>query len=124
MKALVKSKAEPDSGSKIFPSRRSASTTCWCGALYRHLRTDVHIYDWDEWRKARFPCPCIGHEFVGEVVLVGSNVTTFSPATLSAEGHVSAGDAATALPTPSPVRIHSRCGRQSAELLPSTSHCP
>lgn len=34
--------------------------------------TDVHIYNWDEWAKSRVKPPYVfGHEFSGEVVLVG-----------------------------------------------------
>ncbi len=37
--------------------------------------TDVHIYEWDEWAQKTIPVPtAIGHEFVGEIVEVGSNV--------------------------------------------------
>ena len=53
--------------------------------LIRVLRTgicgtDVHIYKWDEWAQKTIPVPmAIGHEFVGEIVDVGSNVTDFHP---------------------------------------------
>jgi threonine 3-dehydrogenase len=55
--------------------------------------TDVHIYEWDEWAQATIPVPMVvGHEFVGEVVEVGSNVTDFFPGEIvSAEGHVVCG---------------------------------
>lgn len=39
--------------------------------------TDVHIYNWDDWAANRIKPPLIyGHEFAGEVVNIGSNVTT------------------------------------------------
>ena len=42
--------------------------------------TDVHIYQWDEWAQKTIPVPmAIGHEFVGEIVEVGSNVNDFYP---------------------------------------------
>ena len=42
--------------------------------------TDVHIYKWDAWAQKTIPVPmAVGHEFVGEVVEVGSNVTDFHP---------------------------------------------
>ena len=42
--------------------------------------TDVHIYNWDDWAKQAIPVPMvIGHEFVGEIVQVGSNVSDFFP---------------------------------------------
>jgi threonine 3-dehydrogenase len=55
--------------------------------------TDVHIYDWDEWAQKTIPVPMvIGHEFVGEIVEVGSNVNDFHPADIvSGEGHVTCG---------------------------------
>jgi threonine 3-dehydrogenase len=55
--------------------------------------TDVHIYDWDEWARQTILVPmAIGHEFVGEIVSVGSNVNDFHPGELvSGEGHVVCG---------------------------------
>ena len=55
--------------------------------------TDVHIERWDPWAQRTIPVPLvIGHEFVGEVVEVGSNVTDFHPGDLvSGEGHVVCG---------------------------------
>jgi threonine 3-dehydrogenase len=55
--------------------------------------TDVHIYDWDEWAQQTIPVPmAIGHEFVGEIVEVGSNVIDFHAGELvSGEGHVVCG---------------------------------
>jgi threonine dehydrogenase-like Zn-dependent dehydrogenase len=42
--------------------------------------TDLHIYNWDAWAQNTIPVPMVvGHEFVGEVVGVGSNVTDFFP---------------------------------------------
>jgi threonine 3-dehydrogenase len=55
--------------------------------------TDLHIYEWDEWARSTIPVPLIiGHEFVGEVVDVGSNVTDYRPGDIvSGEGHVICG---------------------------------
>jgi len=55
--------------------------------------TDLHIYNWDAWAQKTIPVPMvIGHEFVGEVAAVGSNVSDFFPGELvSAEGHVVCG---------------------------------
>ena len=42
--------------------------------------TDIHIWKWDDWAQKTIPVPMIiGHEFVGEVVKVGSNVKDFFP---------------------------------------------
>jgi threonine 3-dehydrogenase len=50
----------------------------------------MHIYQWDEWAQKTIPVPmAIGHEFVGEIVAVGSNVNDFFPGDIvSGEGHV------------------------------------
>jgi threonine 3-dehydrogenase len=55
--------------------------------------TDVHIYRWDDWAQRTIPVPLvIGHEFVGEIVAVGDNVSDFHPGDLvSGEGHVVCG---------------------------------
>src|SRR6187431_2249071 len=40
--------------------------------------TDVHIYKWDAWAQKTIPVPmAVGHEFVGEIVGIGSNVNDF-----------------------------------------------
>ena len=55
--------------------------------------TDVHIYNWDAWARRTIPVPMVvGHEFVGQVVEVGSNVADFRPGDIvSGEGHVVCG---------------------------------
>jgi threonine 3-dehydrogenase len=55
--------------------------------------TDLHIYEWNDWARKTVLVPLIaGHEFVGEVVEVGSNVADFHPGNIvSAEGHVVCG---------------------------------
>ncbi len=55
--------------------------------------TDVHIYNWDEWSQATIPVPMtIGHEFVGEIVEIGSGVKDYKVGDLvSGEGHVVCG---------------------------------
>ena len=55
--------------------------------------TDLHVYDWNAWARQTIPIPLVvGHEFVGEVVEVGSNVADFHPGNIvSAEGHVVCG---------------------------------
>ena len=55
--------------------------------------TDVHIHNWDAWARKTVPVPLVvGHEFVGEIVEVGSNVSDFHPgAVVSGEGHVVCG---------------------------------
>jgi len=55
--------------------------------------TDMHIYNWDSWAQATIPVPMVvGHEFVGEIVDVGSNVNDFGTGQIvSGEGHVVCG---------------------------------
>jgi threonine 3-dehydrogenase len=55
--------------------------------------TDLHIESWDPWaEKTIHPPLIVGHEFVGEIAAVGSNVSDFAPGDLvSGEGHVVCG---------------------------------
>jgi threonine 3-dehydrogenase len=55
--------------------------------------TDLHIYKWDAWAQKTVPVPMVvGHEFVGQIVKVGSNVKDFHPGEIvSGEGHVVCG---------------------------------
>jgi threonine 3-dehydrogenase len=94
MRALVKAKAaeglwledvpEPEVGINDVAIR--VHTTGICG-------TDLHIYGWDAWARETIPVPMVvGHEFVGAVTEVGSNVSDFRVGDLvSGEGHVVCG---------------------------------
>ncbi len=55
--------------------------------------TDLHIYNWDEWSQETIPIPMtIGHEFVGTISEVGSNVKGYKIGDLvSGEGHIVCG---------------------------------
>ena len=55
--------------------------------------TDLHIESWDPWAARTIHPPLVvGHEFVGDVVEVGSNVYELEPGDLvSGEGHVVCG---------------------------------
>jgi threonine 3-dehydrogenase len=55
--------------------------------------TDLHIEAWDPWAARTIKPPLVvGHEFVGQIVDVGSNVADFGPGDLvSGEGHVVCG---------------------------------
>jgi threonine 3-dehydrogenase len=94
MKALVKSRAEPGLWLEDVPDPRIGIND----VLIRVRRTgicgtDVHIYKWDDWAAKTIRVPMvIGHEFVGEIVEVGSNVTDFHAGQIvSGEGHVVCG---------------------------------
>ncbi|MDA9560321.1 L-threonine 3-dehydrogenase [Porticoccaceae bacterium] len=94
MKALVKREsekglwledvAEPEVG--INDVLVKINRTAICG-------TDMHIYNWDSWAQATIPVPMVvGHEFVGEIVDVGSNVNDFRAGQIvSGEGHLVCG---------------------------------
>ena len=94
MKAIVKAYPEPGLWLQDVPEPVIGIND----VLIRVLRTgicgtDVHIYDWDDWARQTISVPMtIGHEFVGEIVRVGSNVNDFQPGELvSGEGHVVCG---------------------------------
>ncbi len=94
MKALVKSRAEPGIWMEEIPEPEIGHNdllirirrTAICG-------TDIHIYQWDPWARRTIPVPmAIGHEFAGEVVAMGSEVTGFQIGDrVSGEGHVTCG---------------------------------
>jgi threonine 3-dehydrogenase len=94
MRALVKAKAEEGLWLEEVPEPEvgvndvliRVRKTGICG-------TDLHIYAWDAWARETVPVPMVvGHEFVGEVAAVGSNVTDFQVGALvSGEGHVVCG---------------------------------
>ena len=94
MKALVKSKGERGLWLEDIPEPAIGVNDVLIRVRYTGIcGTDVHIYEWDEWAQKTIPVPmAIGHEFVGEIVKVGSNVSDFFPGDLvSGEGHVVCG---------------------------------
>lgn len=52
--------------------------------------TDIHIWEWDDWAQRTVPAPLItGHEFAGEIVELGRNVTDLQIGQrCSGEGHL------------------------------------
>jgi threonine 3-dehydrogenase len=94
MKALIKQQAAAgiDLGDIAVPAigpndvliriRRTAI----CG-------TDMHIYNWDAWAQKTIPVPmAVGHEYCGEIVAIGSEVSGFKPGDrVSGEGHITCG---------------------------------
>jgi threonine 3-dehydrogenase len=94
MKALVKSRAEPGLWLEDAPVPEigindvliKVKRASICG-------TDLHIWNWDDWARKTIPVPMVvGHEFVGEIAEVGSNVADFFPGDIvSGEGHVVCG---------------------------------
>lgn len=94
MKALVKAKPEEGIWMEDVPVPAPGANdvlirvhkTAICG-------TDIHIYNWDEWARRTIPVPMVvGHEFSGEIVEVGSAVTSLQPGQrVSGEGHIVCG---------------------------------
>jgi len=94
MKALVKSRREPGLWLEDIPMPEIGINDVLIRVLKTGIcGTDVHIYNWDEWAQKTIPVPmAIGHEFVGRIEAVGSNVADFFPGDIvSGEGHVVCG---------------------------------
>jgi threonine 3-dehydrogenase len=94
MKALVKKESAPGLTLMDVPEPTIGINDCLIRVKKTGIcGTDLHIYNWDAWAKKTIPVPMVvGHEFVGEIVEVGSNVVDFHPGDLvSAEGHVVCG---------------------------------
>jgi threonine 3-dehydrogenase len=94
MRALVKKEARTGLWLETVP----VPTIGINDVLIKVLRTgicgtDVHIYEWDAWAQRTIPVPMVvGHEFVGRIVDVGSNVKDFRVGEIvSGEGHVVCG---------------------------------
>lgn len=94
MKAIVKKRAEkglwmenvekPTPGVNEVLIRVKKSAVCG---------TDLHIYKWDEWAQNTIKTPMtIGHEYVGEIVELGSEVRGLELGErVTAEGHIACG---------------------------------
>jgi len=94
MKALVK--AAPEVGLRLqdVPEPEIGINDVLIRVLKTSIcGTDVHIWNWDAWaQKTIRPGLVIGHEFVGVIERVGSNVHDYAPGDLvSGEGHVVCG---------------------------------
>ncbi len=94
LKALVKAYAEPGLWMQDIPEPNVGHNdvlikihkTAICG-------TDMHIYNWDEWAQKTLPVPiAVGHEYVGKIVEMGSEVRGFKLGDrVSGEGHLTCG---------------------------------
>lgn len=94
MKALVKRNSETGLWLEDVPLPKYGINE----VLIRVLRTaicgtDMHIYNWDSWAQKTIPVPMVvGHEFVGEIVEVGTSVIGYHPGQIvSGEGHIVCG---------------------------------
>lgn len=91
MKAVVKTQAGPGFELREVPVPQIGQhdilirtrATSICG-------TDVHIYNWDTWAANRIKPPVIiGHEFCGDVIAIGEQVTSVQVGDfISAESHI------------------------------------
>ncbi len=94
MKALAKSRSEPGIWLIDTPPPEPGHNdvlirirqTAICG-------TDMHIYHWDDWAQQTIPVPMVvGHEYVGEIAAIGSEVKGFAVGDrVSGEGHITCG---------------------------------
>ena len=94
MRAIVKQKPEPGiwMDRVAFPRIGhndvliKVAKTAICG-------TDIHIFNWDAWSRRTIPTPMtIGHEFVGVITEIGSEVRGLKEGDrVSAEGHITCG---------------------------------
>lgn len=94
MKALVKKSPEPGIWMEDQPEpvpgpndvKIRVRKTAICG-------TDIHIYRWDKWAQNTISTPMIiGHEFMGEIVEIGSHVAGFMVGDrVSGEAHITCG---------------------------------
>lgn len=94
MKALVKKQAAPG----LWLENVEVPTIGETDVLIKVKKaaicgTDVHIYNWDEWASRTIHTPMvIGHEFVGQVVELGSRVKNIKVGErVSGEGHLVCG---------------------------------
>jgi threonine 3-dehydrogenase len=91
MKALVKAKPEPG----LWMERRPVPEIGPDDVLIRIRKTgicgtDIHIWNWDDWARRTVPIPLVtGHEFAGEIVELGRDVTDLRIGQrCSGEGHL------------------------------------
>jgi len=94
MKALVKSKPEVGLWLEEVPLPQIGINDVLIEVLRTGIcGTDVHIYNWDAWAQKTIPVGLVvGHEFVGRIVDMGSNVKDFRTGDIvSGEGHVVCG---------------------------------
>ncbi len=94
MKALVKKSPEPGLHLEEVPVPEVGINDVMVRILKTSIcGTDIHIYEWDDWAQRTIKPPLvIGHEFVGIIEKIGSNVHDFKKGDLvSGEGHITCG---------------------------------
>ncbi len=94
MRAIVKEARGPGLVMKEVPAPAPGPDDVLIRVLKSSIcGTDVHIDTWDAWAAKTIEPPLvIGHEFVGEIVEVGSHVSGLKPGEIvSGEGHLVCG---------------------------------
>ena len=94
MKALVKAQPAPGLWLEDVPEPTIGINDVLIKVLRTSIcGTDVHIWKWDDWARKTIPVPMtVGHEFVGKIVEIGSNVADFQHGDIvSGEGHLVCG---------------------------------
>jgi threonine 3-dehydrogenase len=94
MKAIVKTKAEKGVWMEDVPMPKVGANDILLKVKKAAIcGTDLHIYKWDEWAQQTIKTPVIiGHEYMGEVVEVGSEVDRVKVGErVTVEGHISCG---------------------------------
>ena len=95
MRALVKAQAGPGLELRDVPEPTPGPNEVKIRVLRAGLcGTDLHIESWDDWAAATLRPPLVtGHEFYGEIVQVGADVTHLVPGQrCSGEGHIVCGE--------------------------------
>ena len=94
MQAVVKATAAPGAEIREIPVPQFGRTDVLVKVKVASIcGTDLHIYEWDRWAQRRIHPPLVpGHEFCGEVVAYGDEVTSVKEGDfVSAEMHVACG---------------------------------
>lgn len=94
MRALVKRRPEPGLSLERVPVPQPGPNDVLIAIRKASIcGTDLHIVEWDSWAQRTIDTPMvIGHEFMGEVAAVGSEVEGLAIGQrVSGEGHVTCG---------------------------------
>lgn len=94
MRAIVKSRPEPGLWMEDVDRPSIGPNDLLVHVRYASIcGTDLHIWNWDAWAQRTVHVPLVvGHEFEGEIVELGSEVTGFAVGTrVAVEGHITCG---------------------------------
>ncbi|HYX90881.1 MAG TPA: L-threonine 3-dehydrogenase [Myxococcaceae bacterium] len=94
MKALVKAESAPGLTMLDVPRPRIGPTEVLIKVRKAAIcGTDIHIFNWDDWSRRTVTVPTtLGHEFMGEIAEIGSEVDGFAVGDrVSGEGHLTCG---------------------------------